>query len=146
MARPGWSPRICRPRRRSSATQSFVFQSQNLERNPHHYSFIASLGPSILTAIAERIGAGVYFNSMVPLHHRLLMKYGVIGMEPLIADLTTWNSLYVAGRLHKPVRNLQLHPAVEAAQAANLEGALRTALLLLPPQFTTPQLLHTLCG
>lgn len=39
---------------------------QNLKRHAHHYSFLGSLGPGVMTAVAERLGAGVYFNTLVP--------------------------------------------------------------------------------
>lgn len=39
---------------------------QNLRRHPHHYSFLGWLGPAALTAVADRLGAGVYFNTLVP--------------------------------------------------------------------------------
>lgn len=39
---------------------------QNLKRHAHHYSFLGPLGPGVMTAVAERLGAGVYFNTLVP--------------------------------------------------------------------------------
>lgn len=65
-----------------------------------------------------------------------VVKYGVIGLEDLRDDLTTWRHLYVAGRLHKPVAHLATHPSVLEAQQSNVQGAAAAALLLLPPAFT----------
>jgi translocator assembly and maintenance protein 41 len=66
-----------------------------------------------------------------------LIKYGVVRLEALQADLLHWTSLYCAGRLHKPVATLAQHPGLAAAQQHNLLSALRVALLLLPPRFGT---------
>lgn len=73
---------------------------------------------------------------MSPLHAQLI-KYGVVRLAALQADLRHWTALYCAGRLHKPVATLACHPGVAAAQEQNLRSALRTALLLLPPRFGT---------
>eukprot|EP00887_Chlorella_sp_A99_P001272 scaffold14.g1272.t1 len=75
------------------------------------------------------------------------IKYGVASLACLQADLLHWATLYLAGRLHKPVLPLVAPPpAVAAAQRANLEAALRAALLLLPPRFGQGELLHAICG
>jgi hypothetical protein len=42
---------------------------------------------------------------MVPFENRM-MKYGVIRTERLITDLLDWDTLYISGRLHKPVKML----------------------------------------
>ncbi len=69
----------------------------------------------------------------------------------LIADLLDWESLYIAGRLQKPVRMIhetrkeddaELHMALRM----NLKNALHTSLLLLPEKFTEEQLQEKLCG
>jgi translocator assembly and maintenance protein 41 len=65
------------------------------------------------------------------------IKYGVVGMETLLRDLWTWDTLQVAGRLHKPVRHIIRDPAVMTAINANLEYALAASLLTLPRSFTT---------
>ena len=43
-----------------------LYHRQNLRRNRHHYSLLGRLGPDTLVAAADRIGAGVYFNTLVP--------------------------------------------------------------------------------
>ena len=44
----------------------------------------------------------------------------------------TWDALYVAGRMHKPVATLASDGRVAAAAEGNLRAALACALLLLP--------------
>lgn len=76
----------------------------------------------------------------------MLIKYGVMGVAALEADLRRWTALYAAGRMHKPVASLVWHPSIAAAQEANLRSALRAALLLLPPRFGGGAALHALCA
>ena len=52
-----------------------------------------------------------------------------------MADLNEWRSLYVAGRLHKPIHILKHNDTIENAMARNKEYAVRTALLLVPKLF-----------
>ncbi len=58
-------------------------------------------------------------------------------MEDLLRDLWTWDSLVVAGRLHKPVHHIVRDPAVMTAVTANLNAAMAASLLLLPEGFST---------
>lgn len=97
--------------------------------------------------VAEKLGSGVYFNTLVPLQPGLLIKYGVVRQTTLQRDLLQWDRLYIAGRLQKPVKTLITSPQIAAAQALNLESALRIALLLLEDEtFSLRQLLRVLCG
>eukprot|EP00873_Tetraselmis_striata_P002603 jgi/Tetstr1/422867/TSEL_013658.t1 len=121
------------------------WHSENLRLNRSHYSFLGALGADAVTACAEHIGAGVHFNTLVPWRQQV-MKYGVVSGARLAGDLTAWDALYIGGRMHKPVRTLVEDGAIAAANAANLAAALRAALLLLPPAFSTEMLLHTICG
>ena len=66
------------------------------------------------------------------------VKYGVMSLDALKSDLSDWHSLYVAGRLHKPVRivvggapndDVELY----ALLRTNLDNALACALLLQAP-------------
>ncbi|GIL45877.1 hypothetical protein Vafri_3005 [Volvox africanus] len=78
----------------------------------------------------------------------MTIKYGVIEAASLERDLSLWEHLYIAGRMHKPVTPLLPAPPglLAAAQEANLHNALAAALVLLPPTFTEEELLRTLVG
>lgn len=120
---------------------------ENLERHAHHYSFLKRLGPHTVARIQERYGAGVYFNTLVPMEGRLI-KYGVISTAQLITDLLDWETLYISGRMHKPV-SLVIIPRNEdllTAMKVNLQSAVHAALLLLPDMFTEEQLFSTIAG
>ncbi len=60
-----------------------------------------------------------------------LIKYGVISTASLEQDLTHWNQIYIAGRLHKPVLDLMGPSCASLVQALkyNRESALRAVLL-----------------
>ncbi|KAF4315189.1 hypothetical protein BBO99_00005677 [Phytophthora kernoviae] len=83
-----------------------AWHEQNLDRNPHHYSLLKFLGASNVAAFQENFGAGVYYNTLVPLTGKLLgtrlIKYGVVSTKTLCEDLQTWKTLYLSGRMHKP--------------------------------------------
>lgn len=108
------------------------FHQQNIARHRDDYSSLALLGPSVVDRVG-RLGAGVYFNPFVQVRPHgtpMELKYGVTSTETLVRDLTHWDSLYLAGRLHKPVAVLVDNPRVALAQQVNLTNAARMALLL----------------
>lgn len=74
------------------------------------------------------------------------MKYGVTNIDTLRRDLKTWDTLYLAGRLQKPVQILRDDPTITLSYQANLIAATRTALLMLPERFTEYQLYSTITG
>lgn len=119
----------------------------NMAQNPKHYSSLRLGGPHFISRIQENWGAKIYFNTLIPTHEGMI-KYGVISHSSLVADLLDWDTLYVAGRLHKPVLMLhkdedeELHNALKL----NLYFAVHTALLLLPELFSEEQLYMTLAG
>ncbi|MEW5305556.1 MAG: hypothetical protein WDW36_008089 [Sanguina aurantia] len=122
------------------------WHAENLERNPSHYSWLRHFGPKLVCGVADGVGVGVHFNTLVQLDEQTLIKYGVVSTAALLADLTTWQHLYISGRLHKPVSTIVGCPEVHAAQHLNLNSALNAALLMLPPHFTTPELLQAIVG
>jgi translocator assembly and maintenance protein 41 len=74
------------------------------------------------------------------------VKYGVVNIETLYRDLSQWDTLYLAGRLQKPVKILRDEPRVRLANQMNLLSAVRVALLLLPDKFTEHALYSTIAG
>ncbi|KAK3764003.1 hypothetical protein RRG08_004367 [Elysia crispata] len=124
-----------------------LWHEQNLKVHPHHYSFLKRLGPRTVYRMQDKYGAGVYFNTLVPMEGRLI-KYGVISTARLITDLLDWETLYISGRLHKPI-SLVIIPGNEdllTAMKVNLQSAVHAALLLLPDMFTEEQLFSTIAG
>jgi len=74
------------------------------------------------------------------------IKYGVTTVDALCSDLLTWNSLYLSGRMHKPIRIIKDDARVRLTQQVNLTSAARTALLTLPEKFTEQELFERLAG
>ena len=75
-----------------------------------------------------------------------MIKYGVTTVDNLCSDLLNWNTLYLAGRMHKPIRIIKDDPRVRLAQQVNLTSAIRAALLTLPEQFTETELFERIAG
>lgn len=61
------------------------------------------------------------------------IKYGVVGWDVLRQDLYNWNSLFLAGRLHKPTITdmCESDGIINSAMESNLNSALGVALLQL---------------
>lgn len=121
------------------------WHSLNINQHRDHYSGLASLGSGAVSYVQDKMGAGVYFNTHVVVNG-ILIKYGVVNIDALCHDLTEWDTLYLAGRLHKPVKILRDDARVRLANQMNLLSALRTALLLLPDRFTELELYNTIAG
>jgi translocator assembly and maintenance protein 41 len=121
------------------------WHSLNLHQHRDHYSTLGSFGSGAISAVQDKWGAGVYFNPFVTVNGTLI-KYGVVNLDTLCNDLSEWSTLYLAGRLQKPVKILRDDPRVRLANQVNLISALRTALLLLPPDFTELELYDTIAG
>lgn len=103
------------------------------------------MGSGVVAKVQDGFGAGVYFNTYVEVNG-MMIKYGVVNLDTFCKDLADWETLYLAGRMHKPVKVLRDDARVRLANQANLLSALRVALLLLPEEFTEQQLYHTIAG
>lgn len=121
------------------------WHSLNLQEHKNHYSALGYLGSYAVSKIQDNIGAGVWFNPYVTVNGTLI-KYGVVNIDTLCRDLAEWDTLYLAGRLQKPVKILRDNPRVRLANQVNLISAVRAALLLLPENFTEKELYTTIAG
>jgi len=107
----------------------------NLQKNSKDYYFLVKLFWIWYVEFLQKIQAKLYYNYYVDFDWSQI-KYWVISKEDLINDLTNWSNMYVAWRLHKPVKIICSDPEINKALNKNLFYALNTALLLLPENFT----------
>ncbi|NXK51185.1 TAM41 protein, partial [Chauna torquata] len=125
---------------------SVTWHMMNLLKNKSHYSFLKVFGPKQISNI-QSYGAGIYYNTLVPCSGRMI-KYGVISTDTLIDDLLHWKTLYVAGRLQKPVKILTQNEngKLQAALVSNLKSAVTAAFLMLPESFSEEDLYMQIAG
>lgn len=126
------------------------WHKQNIENNPHHYaSHMKAIGPSFITHVQDGYCAGMYYNTLIPMrsYQNRSMKYGVISRKELELDLSSWHTLYLAGRLHKPVVFMsEADDSLSAMLRLNLSNAVKTSLYLLPEKFTKYELYLSIAG
>ncbi|CDU22392.1 related to proline transport helper PTH1 [Sporisorium scitamineum] len=115
------------------------WHSLNMAQHPRHYSLLSRLLGGIGIGLVQQRGAKIWYNPYIKLEDELV-KYGIISVDDLCTDLLDWETLYVSGRMHKPVALITSDARVRLAQQVNLASALRTALLLLPREFTEVEL------
>ncbi|EPT05296.1 hypothetical protein FOMPIDRAFT_148453 [Fomitopsis schrenkii] len=111
-----------------AVTHADHWHSINMNQFPGHYPLHA-----------REISPGVWFNTHVPMKGATI-KYGVTTVDNLCSDLLNWRTLYLAGRMHKPIRIIKDDARVRLTQQVNLTSAVRTALLTLPATFTQREL------
>ncbi|KAI8072545.1 mitochondrial matrix Mmp37 [Gongronella butleri] len=121
------------------------WHAMNMQQHPHHYSSLRHLGSNAVSFLQDRFGAGVYFNPYVEVNG-VVIKYGVVSIDRLCRDLIDWETLYVAGRMHKPVKILCDDARVRLANQVNLTEAVRVALLTLPENFDQVELYERIAG
>ena len=129
---------------------SFKWHTENLKSNNDHYALAGKLSSSeTVHNWMDKSGAGVHFNTGI-LEQGRKIKYGVISEENLVKDLKNWETLYISGRLHKPVHvirhDFEHSPQLLTSLKHNLASCLATSLLLLPDSFTEKDLYLTITG
>ncbi|OZJ05103.1 hypothetical protein BZG36_01358 [Bifiguratus adelaidae] len=117
----------------------------NLQNRPGDYSFLGKLGSSTVSFVNNKLGAGVYFNPYVKING-MTLKYGVVSIDTLCQDLLDWRTLYLSGRMHKPIKILRDDARVRLANQVNLTSALRVALLRQGDSFTEEELWDGIVG
>jgi len=123
------------------------WHERNRIQNPTDYAFIPRyvMSASSIERAQREIGGRAWFNTLIPCKHgdaTFLMKYGVISLSDFIVDLNEWETMYIAGRLQKPVLELEsseeprkeTSDAIRSAIDKNREYAMKTALALLSKQ------------
>lgn len=112
-----------------------AFHEQNSTQHASHYSGLLKCGIGAVSVV-QLLGAGVYFNPYVPMSddtgNTSMIKYGVVSKEDAIKDITEWSTMYIAGRLQKPVKHFGTNECLLKANDYNLASAFNLALLLLP--------------
>lgn len=123
------------------------WHAANMLRNKSHYPWWTRWFGLWAIRAAQKMGAGLWYIPYVKVHGEIV-KYGVISIEDLCKDLLYWNTLYVGGRMHKPIACLfdATNNRVPNAQQANLTSALRASLLLLPASFSEMELYRMLAS
>ena len=128
----------------------YTWHKKNMAMNKLDYAMpLGFTGAKRITNLMENYGAKVYFNTNIKVENRNI-KYGVISESNLIEDLVKWKTLYVAGRLHKPVyiiqQDFENSPQLLEGLRSNLIAALLTSLIILPDSFSETDLFHTIAG
>ncbi|OCH91200.1 Mmp37-domain-containing protein [Obba rivulosa] len=117
-----------------AVTHADHWHSINMQQYPGHYPLHARMFGSSFVARVQDINPGVWFNTFVPMKGATI-KYGVTTVDNLCGDLLNWHTLYLAGRMHKPLRIIKDDARVRLTQQVNLTSAVRAALLTLPADF-----------
>jgi len=128
-----------------AVTHASHWHSINMAQFPSHYPMYTRMLGSDFVARVEDISPGVWFNTFVPMKG-VTIKYGVTTVDNLCSDLLNWNTLYLAGRMHKPIRIIKDDARVRLTQQVNLTSAVRTSLLTLPETFSETQLFERIAG
>ncbi|KAJ7935659.1 mitochondrial matrix Mmp37-domain-containing protein [Mycena leptocephala] len=128
-----------------AVTHPAHFHSINMQQHPSHYTLHARVLGSSYVSTVQDFGPGVWFNAYIPMAG-VTIKYGVTSVDNLCSDLLNWRSLYLAGRMHKPLRIINDDARVRLTQQVNLTSAVRAALLTLPADFSETQLFERIAG
>jgi translocator assembly and maintenance protein 41 len=109
------------------------WHKENIKNHSSDYSFLKYFGSNVVNSVGN-LGAGIYYNPFVNIqigNTALELKYGITSIDTLVDDLTNWRTLYLAGRLHKPVAIVKNNPQLMFLNQYNLANAVKLAILLI---------------
>jgi len=115
------------------------WHAKNIAQNPKDYSATTRFLNAKSLAKIQDFGPGLFYNPFVKFEN-ITIKYSIVSLEKISKDLSEWNTLYIAGRLHKPVLTLKSTAEIEKMRPKNLEHALNVATMLLPQNFSARDL------
>lgn len=104
------------------------WHEENMRVNPLDYPKLARL--TLRSPFKNHFTNSVYYVPSVRVPSGQVIKYGVVGWDTLQRDLYTWNSVFLAGRLHKPTLKFNETELLRKAMEYNFNAALNTAVLL----------------
>ena len=106
------------------------WHQQNMSTpNYYHYSVWLRLFGSPFVSFVQSLGPGVLYNPFIAVKdHQMMIKYGVITTSQLVDDLVYWRSLYIAGRLHKPVLFLNDTVRQRVVRSESMDTTLNTTV------------------
>ncbi|PYH64360.1 mitochondrial matrix Mmp37, partial [Aspergillus vadensis CBS 113365] len=116
----------------------------NLLQNSHHYGALGRPGKRAVGRVQEA-GAGVCSNPFVMVNGTII-GHGVVSMDTICRDLTTWDTLNLPGSLQKPTRTICHDLRVQQANQVNMSSATKVALLFLPKTFDKRDLYALIAG
>lgn len=117
----------------------------NMKLNPKDYSLIGKLyiSKSSISKI-KGVNGITYFSEINGGEYTF--KYGVIEVLDFINGLDTWNNMFMAGRFHKPVMEIDSEEDIRASIEYNRKCALMVACLFSESISTSVEIYNKLCG
>lgn len=117
----------------------------NMQINPKDYSMIGRI--YINNSSVEKIkgvNGATYFSEIKDGEYTF--KYGVIEVLDFVRGLNTWDNMFMAGRFHKPVLEIDSQKAIRDSIDYNRKCAFMIACLFSEPVCTAKEILVQLCG
>ena len=121
------------------------WHKKNMQMNPSDYSWIGRIHLSRKNIKKLKGKNGITYFSEIP-GGEYTFKYGVIEEKDFIEGLETWNNLFMAGRFHKPVLELQSNDDIREVIDYNRNCAIMIACIFSDEVAAAKELYNILCG